>query len=265
METQLTQIHSSVLYRHANYSPSGLRISVSSLEQTPGNFSTIVAVLSKVRSVNIGLWQKDNQACKRRLLLVEIEFGANFLGNLTEINEAFFIYIPWKSQSMLPDKILYDKIETFKVLRYHAAMTLGEEPEQTFAKMSGYFSFTKRMSKARGCKKRNSPGKTLVTCVVKGTRMELINTWIIDKRFKEYVTQTSKAELEHDVTQLNHGGYKLSMGKLTWKMEFYLKRNRKNFIVVRNWGFWGQFDNLLGKVGQRKKWRRKESGRESPN
>ncbi|KAK4024878.1 hypothetical protein OUZ56_010373 [Daphnia magna] len=129
--------------------------------------------------------------------------------------------------------MLYDKIETFKVLRYHAAMKLGEEPEQTFAKMSRYFSFTKRMSKAHrisffkgnfvrecmqgeaksGCKKRNSPGKTLVTCVVKGTWMELINTWIIDKRFKEYVTQTSKAELEHDVTQLYHGGYKLSMGK----------------------------------------------------
>lgn len=34
-------------------------------------------------------------------------------------------------------------------MRYHAAMTLGEEPEQTFAKMSRYFSFTKRMSKAR--------------------------------------------------------------------------------------------------------------------
>lgn len=47
--------------------------------------------------------------------------------------------------------------------------------------------------------------------------MELINTWIIDKRFKEYVTQTSKAELEHDVTQLNHGGYKLSMGKVIFK------------------------------------------------
>lgn len=34
-------------------------------------------------------------------------------------------------------------------LRDHAAATLGEEQEQTFAKMSRYCSSTKRMSKAR--------------------------------------------------------------------------------------------------------------------
>ncbi|KAK4007730.1 hypothetical protein OUZ56_012883 [Daphnia magna] len=54
METHRTQIRGSVLYRHANYSPSGLRICVSFLERTStDNFFTTIAALSKERMTHL--------------------------------------------------------------------------------------------------------------------------------------------------------------------------------------------------------------------
>ncbi|KZS10014.1 Uncharacterized protein APZ42_025626 [Daphnia magna] len=54
METHLMQIQGSVLYRHTNYSPSGLQISVSSLERTfPDNFITTIAALSNERVTHL--------------------------------------------------------------------------------------------------------------------------------------------------------------------------------------------------------------------
>ncbi|KAK4006329.1 hypothetical protein OUZ56_011483 [Daphnia magna] len=54
METHLTQIQGSVLYRRANYSPSGLHICVSFLERTsPDNFFTTIAALSKERMTHL--------------------------------------------------------------------------------------------------------------------------------------------------------------------------------------------------------------------
>ncbi|KZS14326.1 Uncharacterized protein APZ42_020307 [Daphnia magna] len=54
METHLTQIWGSVLYRRANYSPSGLHIYVSFLERTsPDNFFTTIAALSKERMTHL--------------------------------------------------------------------------------------------------------------------------------------------------------------------------------------------------------------------
>ncbi|KZR97921.1 Uncharacterized protein APZ42_006944, partial [Daphnia magna] len=54
METHLTQIRGSVLYRRANYSPSGLHICVSFLEWTsPDNLFTTIAALSKERMTHL--------------------------------------------------------------------------------------------------------------------------------------------------------------------------------------------------------------------
>ncbi|KAK4004317.1 hypothetical protein OUZ56_006056 [Daphnia magna] len=54
METHLTQNQGSVLYRRANYSPSGLHICVSFLERTsPDNFLTTIAALSKERMTHL--------------------------------------------------------------------------------------------------------------------------------------------------------------------------------------------------------------------
>ncbi|KAK4007339.1 hypothetical protein OUZ56_012499 [Daphnia magna] len=54
MATHLTQIRGSVLYRRANYSPSGLHICVSFLERTsPDSFFTTIAALSKERMTHL--------------------------------------------------------------------------------------------------------------------------------------------------------------------------------------------------------------------
>ncbi|KAK4028119.1 hypothetical protein OUZ56_017297 [Daphnia magna] len=60
METHLTQIRGSVLYRRANYSPSGLRICVSFLERT----SPAIALFyrSVVQGANDSSLRKDNQS-----------------------------------------------------------------------------------------------------------------------------------------------------------------------------------------------------------
>ncbi|KAI9550283.1 hypothetical protein GHT06_004921 [Daphnia sinensis] len=54
METHLTQIRGSVLYFRRKYSPSGLRIFVSSVQLTSSdNFSTTVAALFKERVTHL--------------------------------------------------------------------------------------------------------------------------------------------------------------------------------------------------------------------